>query len=154
MLPYLCGSSLPNANPNAQGVFFGLGLQHTRGHFVRSILESVAYLLKTNLDCIEGEKNEIRAMGGGASSTLWCQIKSDMIGRNIITLKNNETACLGSAILAGVGAGLFQTIEDACEQFIKKEHQYHPSGNEYDKIYARYKILDDRLLNWEGGLWQ
>jgi len=62
-------------------------------------------MLRSNLEYLHLETSEIRAMGGGATSPLWCQIKSDMTGKKLVTLKNKETACLGGAILAGVGTG-------------------------------------------------
>ena len=114
-LPYLCGATMPRYNPDARGVFWGLTMEHTRGHAVRSILEAVACMLKSNLDYIGAECDEVRTMGGGAQSPLWCQIKADMTGKTFVTLKNDETACLGSAILAGVATGVFESVEAACK---------------------------------------
>ena len=105
-LPYLCGSTMPKYNPNARGSFTGLTPEHTTGHFVRSIMESVACILKSNLDSLGVPVEQIRIMGGGAQSPLWSQMKSDITGQKLQTLKNKETACLGAAILAGVGASV------------------------------------------------
>ena len=63
-LPYLCGSTMPKYNPEARGSFTGLTAEHTRGHFVRGVMESVACMLKSNLDYLGLDVNEIRAMGG------------------------------------------------------------------------------------------
>ena len=67
-LPYLCGSTMPKYNPDARGSFTGLTTEHTSGHFVRSIMEAVACMLKANLDYLEAEVEEIRIMGGGAKT--------------------------------------------------------------------------------------
>lgn len=144
-LPYLCGSTMPKYNPEARGSFTGLTTEHTRAHFVKAVMESVACMLKSNLDYLGLEVSEIRAMGGGASSPLWCQIKSDMTGQRLVTLKNKETACLGAAILAGVGTGVFESVEAACEK-IQIGKAYTPSGADYTECYERYEKYD-KILN-------
>lgn len=144
-LPYLCGSTMPKYNPDARGSFTGLTTEHNRGHFVRAVMESVACMLKSNLDYLDLDVSEIRAMGGGASSPLWCQIKADMTGKKLQTLKNKETACLGSAILAGVGTGVFDSVESACE-LIAIDRTYEPTGADYSECYERFTKID-KLLN-------
>ncbi len=143
-LPYLCGSTMPKYNPNAKGAFYGLTMEHTRGHFVRSILEAVSCMLKSNLDYLGLECSEIRSMGGGAQSPLWCQIKADMCGKKIVTLKNEETACLGSAILAGVCAGVFKSVEDACKMAVSLNKTYTPGDADYSECYRRFCELEDK----------
>ena len=144
-LPYLCGSTMPKYNPDARGSFTGLTTEHTRGHFVRAVMESVASMLRANLAYLGLEIDEIRAMGGGASSPLWCQMKADMTGKRLVTLKNKETACLGSAILAAVGVGRFASVEEATEG-IELDRAFLPSGVDYTECYERY-LAYDKLLN-------
>ena len=144
-LPYLCGSTMPKYNPDARGSFTGLTPEHTAAHFVRSIMESVACMLKSNLDYLGLECDEIRTMGGGASSPLWNQIKADMTGKKIVTLKNDETACLGSAILAGVATGVFESVEAACDMAVQPKKVYEPQGVDYTECYNRFCELDDKL---------
>lgn len=145
-LPYLCGAVMPKYNPEAKGVFYGITMEHTRGHFVRSILESVSCMLNEILDYIKVDCSEIRAMGGGAQSPLWCQIKADMTGKTLVTLQNEETACLGAAILAGVATGVFESVEKACDIAVSNNKTYVPSGIDYTDCYARYLALDTRLF--------
>ena len=144
-LPYLCGSTMPKYNPLARGSFTGLTTEHGRAHFVRAVMESVACMLKSNLDYLGLDVKEIRAMGGGATSPLWCQIKSDMTGKKLVTLKNKETACLGAAILAGVGIGAFASVKEACKM-IEIGKAYEPTGDDYAECYERYCSYD-KLLN-------
>ena len=144
-LPYLCGSTMPKYNPEARGSFTGLTTEHNRAHFVRAVMESIACTLKSNLDYLALDVSEIRAMGGGATSPLWCQMKSDMTGKKLVTLKNKETACLGAAILAGVGVGAFESVESACEM-IEIGKSYTPSGKDYSECYERY-LRYDKILN-------
>ena len=143
-LPYLCGSTMPKYNPDARGSFTGLTPEHTRGHFVRSIMESISCILKENLDYLNPNITEIRAMGGGANSPLWCQMKADMTKKHLLTLKNKETACLGGAILAGVGIGAFASVEAACEH-IQTDKMYVPSDVDYSKAYANFQKYDNIL---------
>ena len=144
-LPYLCGSTMPKYNPDARGSFTGLTTEHGRGHFVRSVMESVACMLRANLEYLDLDANEIRAMGGGATSPLWCQIKADMTGKKLVTLKNKETACLGAAILAGVGTGVFESVEKACGM-IEIDKAYVPCGDDYTECYERFEKYD-KILN-------
>lgn len=142
-LPYLCGSTMPKYNPDARGSFHGLTLEHTRGHFVRSIMEAISSMLKSYLDYLGVDCDEIRSMGGGAKSDVWLQIKSDMCNKRIVTLKNNETACLGSAILAGVAAGVFESVEAACKKAVAIHKTYLPTGTDYTECYERFCKLED-----------
>ena len=143
-LPYLCGSTMPKYNPDARGSFTGLTPEHTSAHFVRAIMESVACMLKSNLDYLAVPVEEIRIMGGGAKSPVWCQMKADITGKRLVTLKNKETACLGSAILAGVGTGVFTSVEEACAQILTGK-EYQPSGNDYTETYLKFEQADNVL---------
>lgn len=142
-LPYLCGSTMPKYNPDARGAFCGLTMEHGRGHAVRSIMEAVSCMLKGYLDRLAADCDEIRSMGGGAKSDLWCQIKSDMCNKTLITLKNDETACLGSAILAGCAVGIFESVEKACELAVAPNKTYRPTGDDYTECYSRFCRLED-----------
>ena len=144
-LPYLCGSTMPKYNPAARGSFTGLTTEHGRAHFVRSVMESVSCMLKANLDYLALDVEEIRAMGGGATSPLWCQMKADMTKKRLVTLKNKETACLGAAILAGVGAGIFKNVSEATAK-IEIDKSYTPKGADYTECYERFKAYD-KILN-------
>lgn len=145
-LPYLCGSVMPKYMPDARGVFYGLTMEHTRAHMIRAILESVACMLKNNLDYVGAECTEVRTMGGGAQSPLWCRIKADMVKKNFVTLANEETACLGSAILAGVAVGIFDNVESAADRLVKTNKVYMPTDADYTECYRRYCELDDRIF--------
>lgn len=140
-LPYLCGSVMPKYNPEARGSFTGITMEHTAAHFARSIMESVACMLKQNLDFVKVDADEIRAMGGAAKSSVWCQMKADMTGKKLTTLKNKETACLGAAILAGVGVGLFKSVEEAAKM-IHTVRTFEPSGKDYSGVYERFCAVD------------
>lgn len=144
-LPYLCGSTMPKYNPAARGSFTGLTPEHTPAHFARSIMEAVACTLQSNLLHLGLPIREIRVMGGGAKSPLWCRMKADLTGKTLITLKEKETACLGSAILAGVGAGAFASVQEACQK-IRTDKEYLPADTDYSEAYRNFTHYDS-LLN-------
>ncbi len=148
MLPYFCGSTMPKYNPEATASFTGITLSHTRGHFARAIMEAVAYTLKQNLDYVGAEQvSEIRITGGGAASPLWAQIKADVTGRTLQGLNEGETACLGCAVFAAVGLGLYPDVASAADAVVKTKNRYTPSGNDYTEGFARYNKTDALLNN-------
>jgi len=153
MLPHLMGAYSPEPNPSARGSFTGFTLSHTRGHFARAIFEGVAFLLKKNLEVLQKagiEVSEIRSTGGGARSSLWNQIKSNVCGAPVVTLQNEDTALLGDAILAGVAAGVFKTIEDGCRQMVTLKDKIAPNAQsaDYAASYRRYCDLDQTLNDY------
>lgn len=146
MLPHLCGTVMPENEPNAKGVFFGIELKHTKWYFARAIMESVAYMIKEYVEFMGISLDQIRSMGGGAKSKPWCEIKSAVLGKEIVTLKQNETACLGSAIFAGVGIGVFNSSIQAAEKIVATDKSYNAKNQAYEKIYADYKIKEKKLM--------
>lgn len=145
-VPHLCGTVMPNNIPDAKGVFFGLELKHERAHFARAIMESVAYMIKEYVDFLGVDVNQIRSMGGGAKSDVWCTIKSQVLDKTVVTLKENETACLGSAIFAGVGLNVFDSINSACAKLVIKNKTYTESDESYKSLYVDYKKKEEKIL--------
>ena len=141
--PNLCGSTMPKYNPGLRAAFYGVELFHTRAHFARSIMEAVACMLKEFVDMIPSDSEEIRSLGGGASSELWLQIKADITGKTIKSLKCKEPACLGSAIFALKALGTIDSIE-AFED-VKTEKIFTPQ-KDASFVFERYKHVDD-LIN-------
>ena len=153
MLPHLMGAFSPEPNLLARGSFTGFTLKHTRGHFVRALLEGVAFLLKLNLEYIERTGifiHEIRSAGGGARSLLWNQIKANVCNRPVVTLVNGETALLGDAILAGVASGVFRSIKEGCDSMVVVKESIQPNGDAdaYLEPYRLYCDLDHQLSDF------
>jgi len=146
-LPYLTGERTPYADAYARGVFFGMSYMHTRDHFVRAIMEGVAF---SQLDCLNlmrelGINSEkIILIGGGSRSKIWREIICDVFESPIITLKNEEGPAFGAALLSGVGCGIYKSVEDAVEKAVKQSSEAKPDpGNfkTYRKTYDIYKSL-------------
>jgi len=138
-LPYLSGERTPHADPDARGCFVGLTLAHDRGHIVRAIMEGVAYSLRDSLAIFEDlgvPVRQIRATGGGGRSPLWRQIQADMFGRAVVTVNAEEGPAYGAALLAAVGAGEYNSIEEACRATIRVGAETKP-GRTARQFYNR-----------------
>ncbi|MEZ4560557.1 MAG: FGGY-family carbohydrate kinase, partial [Caldilineaceae bacterium] len=109
--PHLGGRSSPSV-PHVRGGWLGATWSHTRAHFYRALLESMAYDYAGGLASIRhhapgGVSGDVTVIGGGARSPLWNQIKADVLGLRYHVLANADRATLGSAIMAGHGVGIF-----------------------------------------------
>jgi xylulokinase len=121
-LPYLSGERTPHADPDARACFIGLTLAHGRGHMVRAVMEGVAYAMRDSLSIIREmgvPVRQIRASGGGSRSPLWRQIQADVFGQKVLTINAEQGPAYGVALLAAVGAGAFQDVEEACAATIR-----------------------------------
>ena len=152
-LPYLMGERTPHLDPDARGVFFGLSARHTRRDMLRAVMEGVTYSLKDCMEIIKSmgiEVNEVRASGGGGKSNLWRQMQADMFNTSILTVNSSEGPALGVALLAGVGAGVYSSVTQACEAAIKTVNIQHPISSNtdiYNRYYKIYKNLYTSLKN-------
>lgn len=143
-LPYLMGERTPHLDTNARGVFFGLSAIHTKKDLLRAVMEGVTFSQRDCMEVIKGMNvnfTEMLACGGGGSSSVWRQMLADVYGLPVNTLENKEGPALGVAILAGVGAGVYSSVVDACDNIIRvKDTQKPISENvaEYNKYYDLY----------------
>jgi xylulokinase len=150
-LPHLEGAACPEFNPAARGVFFGATLRHTRAHFVRALLESVAYMLKRDVDLLAElgvPAQGLLCTGGGARSELWLQIKADVLQLPVATVACEEVACLGAAILGAVATGCYGSLEQAAARMARLRGKIEPdqaNAEVYRQGYARYVELYERL---------
>jgi sugar (pentulose or hexulose) kinase len=151
LLPHLQGAMAPESNPNARGVIVGLSLRHGRAHLARAILESIAFVVRRNIEVLENldvHVSEIRALGGGARSSLWKQIEADVTKRPVVTTQQPDAATLGAAILAGVGVGAYSSVEEAAEYMVRIDQVFEPQpelGEIYDETYAAYQETYENL---------
>lgn len=139
-LPYLAGERAPLWDATARGVFFGLALGHTRNHMTRAILEAVAFSMRHIMDQIEtagARVDEIHCCGGQAASELWCRIKADVTGARVVVPQVIEAAVLGSAIIAGVGVGVFENFTRGANAMMRPRTVIEPDL----ETYARYQEL-------------
>ena len=177
-LPYLDGERTPVFDANARGVFFNIGSMHQRAHFARAVLEGTGYALRSILDIfrdhaggkgsdkikdsdnsMDSDKikdsdkiNEMRLIGGGARSDLWCQILADIMAVRLRTLNipAGDATSTGAAFAAGVGVGLYASLADAAasvradrltEPHACLQEIYDPGFALYQKIYPHLQDL-------------
>jgi xylulokinase len=146
-LPYLTGERTPYPDPLARGAWVGLTVRHTQAHLTRAVLEGVSFGIRDSFTLIQeaglGEIKQVRISGGGAKSPLWRQIMADVLGVELVTVNTTEGAAYGAALLAGVGASLFDDVISACEATIKITGRTSPGGNVevYNQYYPHYRAL-------------
>jgi len=145
-LPYLSGERTPYPNPNARGVFFGLSLRHHKSHLTRAVMEGVTYGLRDSLELMRAlglAIEQVRVSGGGAHSPLWRQILADVFNTEIVTVNVTEGAAFGAALLAGVGAGVYCSADEACHKAIRVTGRTEPglAVSAYADYYPRYQAL-------------
>ena len=152
-LPYLMGERSPLLDSNARGSFFGLSNIHTRQHMLRAVMEGVVYSQRDCLDVLRGmgvSFSEMLACGGGGTSPLWRQMLADVYNCPVATVASKEGPALGVAILAGVGAGIFSSVEEGCEKLIKTNPAQLPvkeNSEKYEPFYQLYKSLYPSMKN-------
>jgi xylulokinase len=150
-LPYLSGERTPYPNPHARGVFFGITLRHSRAHFVRCVMEGVAFGLRDSFEILNGMGipiKQVRASGGGARSEVWRQIQSDVTGMVHVTINVDEGPAFGAALLAGVGTGIYPSVEEACRSTIRVVSSTEPrlgAVKSYSGYYQVYRSLYQSL---------
>jgi len=148
--PYLLGERSPYWDANLRGSFVGATMRHGKPHFVRALLEGVAYSLRDCYRTITDMRlpvDEIRLIGGGAKSDLWTQIISAVFARPIVRPAGSD-ASFGAALLAGVGVGLFADPVAAAEQCIRVRDVVQPDPQAvevYAKLFPLYGRIHDDL---------
>ncbi len=158
LLPHCAGAVSPDCNPNARGVAWGITLAHKRGHWARAIMESVAYLLRDNVEALRAmgaEISEIRSLGGASRSALWLQIKADVLNLPVTVTECQEATSLGAAMLGAAACGDFADSSAAAAQMVKVAARVEPSSKEnidiYQKSFEQYRKLNQLLMPTFGG---
>jgi xylulokinase len=140
--PYLMGERTPHLDPGARGALVGLTASHTRAHVIRSILEGVAFSLRDSFTIFSEmgvPVNSIRLGGGGARSRLWRQIQADVYGKEVEVVEAEEGAAYGAAILAGVGAQMWNTVDEACAAVVRVAARVKPADDAVATLNRQYQ---------------
>jgi xylulokinase len=160
--PYLMGERTPHCDPNIRAALVGLAASHDRGHVIRAVLEGVALSLRDTFTIFSELAVPIERVvlgGGGARSSLWRQIQADVYGRAVETVAADEGAAYGAAILAGVGAGVWSSVDEGCDAAVRRAETILPQAevvpimNEryaaYRRIYPALRSLADHTRRKE-----
>jgi xylulokinase len=148
-LPYLNGERLAK-HSNSRAQFVGLTSGHSAGHLHRAVMEGVAFASLRNIEIMKSRGNKLErlvAAGGGAKTRLWLEIKASIYGCPILTPADPESGVLGCAILAGVGAGIFNDLDDGVRRLVRYDAEiqpepswsdrYQPMATFFNRVYAQ-----------------
>jgi len=144
----------PWMDTQSKGVIAGLTINTTRGEFIRAFLEGINYEMRLNLELLKEAGvivREVRAIGGGAKSKFWLQLKANMFGIPVVSLHVSEAACFGAAIAAGKAVGKWKSMKEAAENLVKVKEVFEPDLKEaklYNERFAIYRDLYPTLRNW------
>jgi len=152
-LPYLMGERTPHLDPQARAAFVGLTASHTQAHLTRAVMEGVAFSLRDSFAIfrsLEIPIATIRLGGGGSQSPLWRQIQADIYGREVAILEAEEGAAYGAAILAGVGAGVWSSVDAACSDVVRVAQHVAPQPavvKQMNASYAAYRRIYPAIVS-------
>jgi xylulokinase len=141
--PYLMGERTPHLDPQARAALVGLTMNHTRAHIIRAILEGVAFSLRDTLTIFAEMRvpaTAIKLGGGGARSPLWRQIQADVYGQTVEVAAAEEGAAYGAALLAGVGGGVWSTVDEACAATVHTGARVAPDEARVSLMNERYRV--------------
>jgi xylulokinase len=156
--PYLQGEGSPYNDPRLRGDFIGLSLHHRRAHLIRAVMEGTAFSLLDSMNFIREMKIEarepVRYIGGGTRSMLWTRIVADVLGMDGIKPGANDPS-VGAALVAGLGAGVFGSLEEA-QELVEggAEPVAHDEKNtaRYAELFGRYEAAVGLLTELYHGL--
>ena len=147
VLPHFSGAGTPILDTQSKGAILGLTFSTTKADVAKAILEGLCFELRLNIELLRNAGisiDQIYAVGGGAKSPLWLQLKADICKLSLRVPQSTESACRGAAMLAGVGAGVFEDIRDAANQWVDYRSTYEADetqSNMYDDRYSLYQKL-------------
>ena len=142
VLPHFAGAATPYMDIESKAAFVGLTLATTQGEMYKGLLEGISYEMRLNIENT-GFLNidKLYATGGGSKSDKWMQIKADILGVPYITLDAKEVGAAGTAMLTATATGVFTSLNEAKEKFVKEKAVFLPDmkkHEEYTKHYERY----------------
>lgn len=155
--PYFTGSPSPRANAAAKGAFVGLDLAHNRFHMARAVMEAIGYQVNWILEAKErlsgGHPDaQLHMLGGASRSRLWTQIIADITGKSVVIPGVSDTACMGAAILAGCGVGLFGSPSSGYQSFAQRYSTVMPNAQThelYQKGFETFKRNAEAVISLE-----
>ncbi len=155
VLPHLTMTGTPHMDPRPVSAVLGLTLGTTRGQFLRAVLEGITYEMKLNVELLHeagADVSEFRAIGGGAKSDFWLQLKADMYDRPVVRMEVAAAAALGMAISAGAAAGVYDNAADAVRELVAPRDRFEPDPRKaryYDERLAQYRAVYPAVKAWQ-----
>jgi len=152
--PYFLGTGTPWLDSEARGAIVGLTSTTSRETMMKALLEGVTFEVRWNLELLESAGISIQrifAVGGGAKSSAWLQLKADIFGREVVVVPG-EASCRGAAICAAVGNGTYKSHFEAVRQMVKEGPSYYPRPDpesRYRELFSQYKEIARKLYGFE-----
>jgi xylulokinase len=153
VLPHFSGAGTPLLDTTSKGVILGMTFATTQADIAKAILEGLTFELRVNIDLLRNSGitiDEFHAVGGGAQSDLWLQLKADICRTPLCVPKVTEAACLGAAILASVAAEIYPDLPSAVKQAVQQKKRIEPdrqNSADYEKRYNIYRKLYTQLIS-------
>jgi xylulokinase len=153
VMPHFAGKGTPGFDTSSRGAIAGLTFATTHADIAKGILEGLTFELRANIDLLReagAAIEELHAVGGGARSPLWLQLKADICQVPLRVPRVTEAACLGAALLAGVGCGVYKDVWEAVGQTVHFDRRVEPrpaSAHAYDRVYDVYEDLYPALIS-------
>lgn len=161
--PYLVGERTPHADAVIRGSFIGIDGSHERVHFARAVMEGITFSLNESVDIFRrsGKRiDTIVSIGGGAQNPVWLQMQADVFNAEIVALEHEQGPGLGAAMLAALGCGWFDNLEDCANAFVKRASVYKPQPEAvaayaglfriYQQIFEHTRELNESLQAYRG----
>jgi xylulokinase len=153
--PYLVGERTPHADAVIRGSFIGLDASHALSDIARAVMEGITLSLNESVQLFRAAGQSIErivAIGGGAKNPLWLQMQADVFQSEIVPLMNEQGPGMGAAMLAAVGCGWFDSLQECAKAFIKYGSAYIPmkeNAEKYDELFRIYQDVytQTRTLN-------
>lgn len=139
--PCMGGERTPYMDPDTRGIFLGVSAAHGMQHFIRSIMEGVAFAVKDSINIISDlytSPETLICAGGGVKGSVWAHIQADVYDKPILISRIKEQACLGAAIMAAIGSNIYPTLGDACDNMCDQNMTVIYPNSENVKIYKSY----------------
>lgn len=143
-LPYLMGERSPHNDPDARGSFIGMSMDTKRSDMTLAVLEGVAFAMRDSLEVAKSLGIDIKRTticGGGAKSLLWRKIMANVLNLEVDIIESEEGPGYGGAILAAVGCGEYDSVEEAAKKLVKVVDTVKPDSELVKKYEKRYKIF-------------
>jgi len=147
VLPHFTATGTPYMDSKSCGAILGLSLNTNKAELIKAILEGADFEMKLNLILLEKvgiTVQEIRVAGGGAKSYQWLQLKANIYDKKILSLHITEAACLGAAILAGLGSDFYSSIEEGTKACVRVKREFYPHrkwAKVYQEKFGLYKTI-------------
>ena len=154
-LPYLMGERSPHNDPNARAAFIGMSMDTTRTEMTQAVLEGVAFALRDSLEAAKSMGIKIdraKICGGGAKSELWRKIIANVLNIEIDVPQIEEGPSYGAAVLAAVGCGEYNTVDEAVKAMTGTADTVIPDreiASKYDEKYNIFRNIYPLIKNIE-----